>query len=644
MSVQRLLQKIIGTALVLLLLVGCGAPAATPSSTPTNSGPTGEGTISVSPTTVSADSFETLTFQFTVGPSGMEVGGGVSLQFPTRRDRTLLLLWDDCQSESPDETGYVEASADRATDVDVDIECARKGVLKLIIARGALLPGEKIDFAYTGNVQAIARTLTLRVHSRRNEHESWKPIAALPEIQILPAEAAFLLVVTPADVEKDTDFDLAVVMLDKFGNRATGYRGTVSFTSTDSEARLPTSYTFTAQDAGVHVFSGTQYRMPDFQRITVTDGSLTGQSNYSHVVSGSFGGYRRYFGDTQFHTGTGLGDHRGEYTTAEEAYVYARDVMRLDFASVSEHDSQAFTDALWTKSQDITDSFYQPGVFTTFFAYEWTSWDTGHRVVMYKDYGQGIYRSVDENHDTPTELWAALEEQGAPFISIPHVMGEWSEEFDVHPLWVDINNGCQPIGEIYSQHNLINRGGVLSLNPQRFELGIDDTWSYQYAWHMGHRIGVIGSTDNHLGTPGANDFTPYVGHPGGLAVVLAERNDRDAIWDTFQNRRTYATTGTRIFLNFQIDGHLVGDEFASTANPTISVAVAGTDRLEMIELIKHDRSGYAVIHVEEPDSEISSFDYVDADFKESSFYYVRVTQVDGEMAWSSPIWITWGSE
>jgi hypothetical protein len=225
------------------------------------------------------------------------------------------------------------------------------------------------------------------------------------------------------------------------------------------------------------------------------------------------------------------------------------------------------------------------------------------------------------------KLWAALEEQGAPFITIPHVMGEWTEP-DAHPLWVGVNNEHQPIGEIYSQHNLIAEDGFLRDDPQRFELGMEDTWSYQYAWHVGHRIGLIGSSDNHLGIPGANDFTTYVGGPGGLAVALAERNDRGAIWDAFEGRRTYATTGTRIFLDFRIDGHVMGDEFASTTNPTIAVAVAGTAALERVELVKHDGSGYEVICADEPNSEISSFDYVDADFRESSFYYVRVAQVD----------------
>jgi len=656
---------VLGTSLVTVLLARCASsthevvldegPVTAPALSATPSGLVGEGTISVSPTTVLADSFETLNFEFTVGASGMEMGGGVRLEFPTKGDFTSSLLWDNCQAGLPDEPGHVEARVTPADGARISIGCSRTGHLDLIVRGATVSPGARIHFTYTGNVQALARTLTLRVQSRRNESDPWRQIAALPGIRILPTEAALLLVVAPADVEQDAGFDLAVVALDRFGNRATGYRGRVSFIGTDPEVSSLAPYTFIEEDAGVHVFSGARYRTPGFQRVTGTDGVLTGQSNYSHVVAKSSLGYRRYFGDTHFHTGTGtgnvgrvtglegfLGDHRRDYTTEEEAYAYARDVMRLDFASVSEHDGEAFTDALWIKSQDITESFYQPSVFTTFFAYEWTSPERGHRLVIYRDYGNEIYRHVDEEYDTPMKLWAALEEQGAPFITIPHVMGEWTES-EVHPLWVDVNNEHQPIGEIYSQHNLTDEGGFLRDNPQRFELNMEDTWSYQYAWHVGHRIGLIGSSDNHLGTPGANDFTTYVGHPGGLAVALAERNDRGAIWDAFEKRHTYATTGTRIFLDFRIDGHLMGDEFASTTNPTIAVAVAGTAALERVELVKHDGSGYEVICADEPNSQISSFDYVDADFRESSFYYVRVAQVDGEMAWSSPIWIVWGS-
>jgi hypothetical protein len=81
-------------------------------------------------------------------------------------------------------------------------------------------------------------------------------------------------------------------------------------------------------------------------------------------------------------------------------------------------------------------------------------------------------------------------------------------------------------------------------------------------------FGFIGSTDTHLGNPGATAEREFVGkfaispreqltlgdHPrpaafrsaGGLAGVWAEENSRDAIFDALARREAFATSGTRI--------------------------------------------------------------------------------------------------
>src|SRR5215471_5871860 len=71
--------------------------------------------------------------------------------------------------------------------------------------------------------------------------------------------------------------------LDAYGNTATGYRGTVHFTSSDSAAVLPANYTFTSSDQGVHVFNVT-LQTSGSQTITATDtgtSSITGQATVS---------------------------------------------------------------------------------------------------------------------------------------------------------------------------------------------------------------------------------------------------------------------------------------------------------------------------------------------------------------------------
>src|SRR5207245_885844 len=54
------------------------------------------------------------------------------------------------------------------------------------------------------------------------------------------------------------------------GNTASGYTGTVHFSSSDAQAVLPANYTFTATDAGVHTFSAT-LKTPGAQSVTATD-------------------------------------------------------------------------------------------------------------------------------------------------------------------------------------------------------------------------------------------------------------------------------------------------------------------------------------------------------------------------------------
>src|SRR5262249_38411315 len=89
-------------------------------------------------------------------------------------------------------------------------------------------------------------------------------------LAVNPAAAASFTVAGFPATTAGVAHSVTVTAKDAFGNVASGYAGTVAFTSSDPIAGLPASYTFTAADAGVHTFSATLKRAGT-QSFTVTD-------------------------------------------------------------------------------------------------------------------------------------------------------------------------------------------------------------------------------------------------------------------------------------------------------------------------------------------------------------------------------------
>jgi hypothetical protein len=78
---------------------------------------------------------------------------------------------------------------------------------------------------------------------------------------VTPASAASYSVTGfPTTTTAGVAHAFTVAARDAFGNVATGYTGTATFTSSDPIASVPANYTFTAADAGMHSFSATLKR------------------------------------------------------------------------------------------------------------------------------------------------------------------------------------------------------------------------------------------------------------------------------------------------------------------------------------------------------------------------------------------------
>ena len=101
-------------------------------------------------------------------------------------------------------------------------------------------------------------------------------------VTVVAAAASTFTVSTPATATAGTAFTLTVTAWDSYGNKATGYRGTIHFTSSDPQAVLPADYTFTATDNGAHSFSNAAaLKTAGPQSLTATDSltaTITGQA------------------------------------------------------------------------------------------------------------------------------------------------------------------------------------------------------------------------------------------------------------------------------------------------------------------------------------------------------------------------------
>jgi len=98
-------------------------------------------------------------------------------------------------------------------------------------------------------------------------------------ITVNPAAASRITVAGfPSPVTAGVAGTVTVTATDAYGNRATGYRGTVRFTSSDVQSSLPGNYTYTAADSGTHSFNAT-LKTAGSQSLTATDmgnATLTG--------------------------------------------------------------------------------------------------------------------------------------------------------------------------------------------------------------------------------------------------------------------------------------------------------------------------------------------------------------------------------
>jgi hypothetical protein len=146
----------------------------------------------------------------------------------------------------------------------------------------------------------------------------------------------------------------------------------------------------------------------------------------------------------------------------------------------------------------------------------------------------------------------------------------------------------------------------------------------------GLRFGFIANSDSHGLLWHHGESRKRDPFRTGLTAVQARQRTRDAILGAIRERRCYATSGAHILLDVRAGDAPMGSEVEEAGPHEVEVVAHGTTRLRRVELVTSDGVIASDTATEER-SELRAW------VRDARYVYARVTQEDGEMAWSSPI-------
>ena len=299
-------------------------------------------------------------------------------------------------------------------------------------------------------------------------------------------------------------------------------------------------------------------------------------------------------------------------------YMNAKASMRkpLGFCGESREFCLDAAQAPWQETIQAAEKHYDRTSnckFTSFVGYEWTgaaySGNNLHRNIIFNN--SNAPKEPVSFYEAPTrkELWNLLDQtcsENCDYVVIPHNSnlsnGYMFEEPDQDELLIQSTK--EPLVEIF-QHKGSSECNIDPNDPlcnfeqlpykdfrSKFQNDLSSSPDSSFVREaLGNgllsqekqsinplKFGIIASTDTHLGTPGAVDETSFSGHggagksfkssipaglpddiefnPGGLAVAWAEENSRSAIFDAFQRKEVYGTSGPRFIVRFFVGDNL----------------------------------------------------------------------------------------
>jgi hypothetical protein len=384
---------------------------------------------------------------------------------------------------------------------------------------------------------------------------------------------------------------------------------------------------------------GQPNELADLHAIRSYTSNVDGKS--MHIVRGDFHRHTELSWD-------GGGTNDGNL---QDFYRYMIDVASMDFGASTDHQGGGWP-YWWWYTQKMTDMYHVPGTYVPIFGYERSAvYPFGHRNVVYakrtdsrmvpffmkegvKQFSLPLGLMGDDPDPGTVELAAndtkmLYEEVKAHNgLVIPHTSAT-----RMGTDWADNDPNLEPVVEIFqgARANSEQAGAPFDYANQgqsyeqlRNNAGFFKQGYVSNAWAKGYKLGIITSSDH-----GSTHIS--------YAMVYTDDYSRQGILDAIHKRHTYGAMDN-IILDVRMGNHFMGDEFQLSKAQAIKVKAHATKPVKKVEVIKDSK----VVYSTTPGKADVDFQFTDNDSVSGRhFYYVRLQQEDGMLAWSSPFFINY---
>jgi hypothetical protein len=328
----------------------------------------------------------------------------------------------------------------------------------------------------------------------------------------------------------------------------------------------------------------------------------------------------------EFHRHTEYSSHRDQDGLLEDAWRYALDAAALDWINIGDHDNGFGSEYMWWQFQKMTELHNNGPHFVGIHGYERSVvFPDGHRNVLMPRRGirplpRGNMKGTPAKGTPDTKvLYAYLKHFGG-------MCASHTSATEMGTDWRDNNPQFEPVVEIYQghRHNYEHRGAPRSATARTQIGGFRPAGFVWRALRRGYRFGFQASSD-------------HVSTHMSYGVVFTDDSSARGIIAAFKKRHCYAATDN-ILVVVRSGDHLMGDAFTTAKRPHLEIEVHGTAPVARLHVIRDNKYVYSIA----PKKRAVKLTYTDMSPRaaKTSYYYVRVEQADGNLAWASPVWIT----